>query len=246
MSIDGWTILLQAINFLILVWLLRRFLYRPVLAVIAAREAETTRTRAAAAEARTAAEAARQAVEVERATLAADRDRLTNEAVAAAEQQRAILLDKARGEAERLLNEARQRIANEREEALDALKARILDLGTGLSERLLRDIAAEATPLLFDRACAALDASASSGTGEGLTILLYAAVPIDESTLKDWTRRLSDTLGHPVSLSLRVEPDLVAGVELHFPTMVLTQSWRDALNRAREEMVRDEKSDAVA
>lgn len=246
MSIDGWTILLQAINFLILVWLLRRFLYRPVLAVIAAREAETARTRAAAAEARTAAESARQAVEAERATLAADRDRLTNEAVAAAEQQKVLLLDKARGEADRLLSDARERIAREREEALDALKARILDLGTGLSERLLRDIAAEATPLLFDRACAALAALPPPVSEAGTAIQLHAAVPIDGATLAIWTRLLSDTLGQPVSLTLRVDPDLVAGVELHFPSMVLTQSWRDALNRAREEMVRDEKSDAVA
>lgn len=246
MTIDGWTILLQTINFLILVWLLRRFLYRPVLAVIAAREAETARTRAAAAEARTAAEAARQAAEGERAKLAAERDRLTNEAVAAAEQQKALLLEKARGEADRLLSDARDRIAREREEALEALKTRILDLGTGLSERLLRDIAAEATPLLFDRACAALASLPSPVTGEGTAIQLHAATPIDDAMLAGWTRRLSEILGHPVSLTLRVDPDLVAGVELHFPDTVLSQSWRDALNRARQEMVRDEQPDAVA
>ena len=38
MLIDWFTVCAQAINFLILVWLLRRFLYRPVLAAIDARE----------------------------------------------------------------------------------------------------------------------------------------------------------------------------------------------------------------
>src|SRR5277367_4579663 len=38
MLIDWFTVGAQAINFLILVWLLRRFLYKPVLAAIDARE----------------------------------------------------------------------------------------------------------------------------------------------------------------------------------------------------------------
>jgi F-type H+-transporting ATPase subunit b len=40
MALDGWTIALQTVNFAILVWLLHRFLYRPVLRVIDARKAE--------------------------------------------------------------------------------------------------------------------------------------------------------------------------------------------------------------
>ncbi|AOH87284.1 hypothetical protein AWL63_24355 (plasmid) [Sphingomonas panacis] len=39
MHIDWWTLALQAINVLILVWLLARFLYRPVMKVIADRQA---------------------------------------------------------------------------------------------------------------------------------------------------------------------------------------------------------------
>ena len=76
MHIDGWTILLQAVNFLILVWLLRRFLYRPVLAVIAERQAATERARNEAEAARQAAEDARRALEDQRAALPAERDRL--------------------------------------------------------------------------------------------------------------------------------------------------------------------------
>src|SRR5580693_6836832 len=38
MPIDWFTVVAQAINFLILVWLLKRFLYRPILSAIDARE----------------------------------------------------------------------------------------------------------------------------------------------------------------------------------------------------------------
>ena len=42
MLIDWFTVGAQAINFLVLVWLLKRFLYRPVLAAIDAREKKVT------------------------------------------------------------------------------------------------------------------------------------------------------------------------------------------------------------
>jgi F-type H+-transporting ATPase subunit b len=43
MLIDWFTVGAQAVNFLILVWLLKRFLYRPVLAAVDAREEEDRR-----------------------------------------------------------------------------------------------------------------------------------------------------------------------------------------------------------
>jgi F-type H+-transporting ATPase subunit b len=40
MQFDWWTLALQTVNFLILVWLLHRFLYKPVLGIVDARRAE--------------------------------------------------------------------------------------------------------------------------------------------------------------------------------------------------------------
>ncbi|BCB26886.1 ATP synthase subunit b [Sulfurimicrobium lacus] len=48
MELDWTTFLLEAINFLVLVWILKRFLYRPVLDVIARRRAQIDQTLAAA------------------------------------------------------------------------------------------------------------------------------------------------------------------------------------------------------
>ena len=43
MSFSWWTFALQAINFLILVWLLRRFLFKPVMAIVVQRKEELAR-----------------------------------------------------------------------------------------------------------------------------------------------------------------------------------------------------------
>jgi len=48
MNFSWWTFALQAANFLILVWLLRRFLFKPVGAIVARRKEEIARAMAEA------------------------------------------------------------------------------------------------------------------------------------------------------------------------------------------------------
>ncbi len=249
MTIDGWTIALQTVNFLVLVWLLRRFLWRPVLAVIAAREAEEARIHTAAAAERTAAEEARRAVENDRAALEAERAGLLAEAHTAAEAERAALAKSAQAEADRLLADTRARLAQERADALAGLKDHAVTLAAALAGRLVADVAADATPVLFARACDALAAEPDERRahllppGEALTVV--AAHPVDAATRAAWGAHLSAVLGRPVPLDIHTDPALVAGVELHFPALVLAQSWRGVLDAAvAAERARKEPADA--
>ncbi|MBF5094797.1 hypothetical protein F1643_10185 [Azospirillum sp. INR13] len=249
MHIDGWTILLQAVNFLILVWLLRRFLYRPVLAVIAERQAATERVRTEAEAARRAAEAARRTLEDQRATLPAERDRLIAAARAEAEAERAALLDKARAEADHALEEARARLAEERAQALGALQRHAADLGTQLATRLLRDAPARAlTRPLLEEACAALEAlpaaqrhALADGT-DPVPVRIVAAGQLPDEDAARARDRLADALGRPVALELTEDPSLIAGVELHFAHSVVRRSWKQTLAEAKEEMTRHDSA----
>ncbi|TFG82893.1 MAG: F0F1 ATP synthase subunit B, partial [Chromatiales bacterium] len=110
MLIDWFTVLAQVVNFLILVWLLKRFLYRPILDAIDAREKRIARELAQA--------------DAKKAEAQKERDEFQhkNEAF---EQQRAALFgkatDEAKAERQRLLDDARQAadtLAARREEAL--------------------------------------------------------------------------------------------------------------------------------
>ncbi|MBP2306751.1 hypothetical protein GBZ48_05495 [Azospirillum melinis] len=257
MHIDGWTLLLQAVNFLILVWLLRRFLYRPVLAVIAERQAATERVRSEAEAARQAAEAARQSLEDQRTALPAERDRLIAAARAEAEAERAALLEKARGEAEHALEEARSRLAEERAQALEGLQRHAVDLGIRLATRLLRDApAAVLTVPLLDEACAAvesLSAPQRHALADGIDpvpVRLTIAAPLPEGDTARTRDRLATALGRSVALELVEDPSLIAGVELHFAHSVVRRSWKQALAEAKEEMTRHDSerhtADAVA
>jgi len=100
MLIDWFTVGAQALNFLILVWLMKRFLYKPVLRAINEREK------------RIAAELASADTKKVEAQKESDEFKHKNEEL---DQQRAALLskatDEAKAEGQRLLDEARKAAA---------------------------------------------------------------------------------------------------------------------------------------
>ena len=106
MSIDWITVGAQILNFLVLVWLLKRFLYRPILDGIDAREAEIAARMGEAAEVRQAAEATEAKYKAEVAALRASRSDMLAEVRVAAEQERDTLLADAR---KRMVSEQAER-----------------------------------------------------------------------------------------------------------------------------------------
>ena len=92
MRIDWWTLGLQTVNVLILIWILSRFLFRPVVAIIEQRQAAAAKLLGDAEAAKRQAVAAREAAEAESARIAAGRDNVLRQAAADAEVQRAAAL----------------------------------------------------------------------------------------------------------------------------------------------------------
>lgn len=113
MSIDWVTVAAQVANFLLLVWLLKKFLYRPILDGIEAREADIAQRMAAADAARLGAEQAQQEYQELQAKAAADHEALMEQTLAATEHQREELL--ARGRAQQVAEQQQWREYLERE-----------------------------------------------------------------------------------------------------------------------------------
>lgn len=131
MSIDWVTVLAQIANFLVLLWLLKRFLYRPILDGIDAREAQISKRMAAAEQAQQEAKAAESQYIKQRAQLVTEHDALLEKALAATEDQRDDLLAAARVKLEQEQQEWRKHLEHERQ----AFNTRLQQSG---SEALLR------------------------------------------------------------------------------------------------------------
>ena len=143
MSIDWVTVLAQIANFLVLLWLLKRFLYRPILDGIDAREAQISKRMAAAEQAQQEAKAAESQYIKQRAQLVTEHDALLEKALAATEDQRDDLLAAARVKLEQEQQDWRKHLEHERQ----AFNTRLQQNGTEallrLTRKALHDLADE-------------------------------------------------------------------------------------------------------
>ena len=143
MSIDWVTVLAQIANFLVLLWLLKRFLYRPILDGIDAREAQISKRMAAAEQAQQEAKAAESQYIKQRAQLVTEHDALLEKALAATEDQRDDLLAAARVKLEQEQQDWRKHLEHERQAFNTRLQQSGSDALLRLTRKALHDLADE-------------------------------------------------------------------------------------------------------
>ena len=250
MPFDWTTFALQTVNFAILVWLLHRFLYRPVLRVIDQRRTEIAKQYADAAAAEAAATTRLAEIETERAGIAAERDAVLQHAAAQAQDAAAARRAEGEREAAALLDEARKGLAAERQGALAEARNAAIDFGAEIARRLLAEIPAPLrTEAWLDRIechlaeATSLEKEALVGqlvNGARLEVVTPAALPVGSA--ETWRARLQRALGTGIAIDFDVDPGLVAGAELHFPNAVLRFSCRDALDAIRADIRPNDKS----
>ena len=141
MEIDWITVSAQVVNFLILVWLLKRFLYRPVLRAMERREAGITARLKAADERQAEADARLEDYRAHEASLARRRDDLLVAAQDEAGRLKHRLLDEARQEVDAMRADWQRQLEEEREAFLRRLGERSVVAVETLARQALHDLA---------------------------------------------------------------------------------------------------------
>jgi F-type H+-transporting ATPase subunit b len=223
MLIDWFTVGAQALNFLILVWLMKRFLYHPVLNAIDAREKRIATELANAAT--TAADAQREG----------DDFRHKNETF---DQQRAALLTKATADAnserDRLMADARTAATVSSAEQQEALRTDVENLHQAIARRTqqqvfaiarrtLQDVASasleERTTAVFTERVRALNGSAKAALAAALETasapaLVRSAFDLPAAQRTAIQGALAETFASTIAIRYETAPELVSGIEL--------------------------------
>jgi F-type H+-transporting ATPase subunit b len=247
MRLDWWTLGLQTINFAILVWLLHRFLYRPVLRLVDARKAEITQQYAAARESEQKANAHLVAIAAERTAIAGEREVALKTAATQAQELTEVCRAQATREAQTLLEGGRKTLASEREQALAEARHIALDLGADVAQRVLAQVPialrADAWIARIEQYLNALPGSErdvlTRQLTDGAALVVATPVALPEPISDLWRERLRRLLGDSMKVHFEVQPELIAGTELRFPTAVLRLSWQEALAAMRSEVDAD-------
>ena len=240
MHLDGWTIALQTANFAVLVWLLHRFLYKPVLAMIDARNTEIQLRYDAVKSAEDLAQARLASIETERSGIAAEHDAALKAAAAQAQEAADDRRARAEREAQALLYEARNTLAVERQRVLEEARCIALDLATALAQRLMAEVPmqlrAEAWIERIEQHLKSLSKSELDALAQGGSLKVVTAAPLPPETADLWRKRLRQLFGSGAVIEFDVDQELVAGAELHLANAVLRFSWQTTLAAMRSEV----------
>lgn len=242
MRIDEWTLALQAINVLILVWLLKRFLFRPVTDAIAARQAAAEALLADAAEAKTAAEAQQAALVARDEAFAQEAQRRRAEVRAGAEADRVRLVDKAREEAAALAAQAEAAARAEWARQQRVLEDEAAVLAATMAGKLLGRLPADSTTRpMFDTLLDRLRSLPEEDRRKLTQGELQAVTPqpLSDENQARYASALATALPGIRLGGFNVEPDLIAGFELRGGHALVRNSWRadldDLLGHVRQE-----------
>lgn len=241
MNFDWTTFLLEFLNFFILLWILRRFLYRPVLEVIAARQRKIEGQLREADNARTEAHAARE--DCEGRLAAWEREKALAHAALekdiAAERERllaGVAEDVAEARARRQAQEER-----ERQEWTRLAEQQALELGGRFVVKLLERVASpELEGRLVSVALADFpDLPAEEAeklraalADDGLEVA--SAFPLSDGQKAALAEAFAGLAGRPVAPLFREDAGLLAGLRIHAGPWVLGANLRDELKFFRD------------
>ncbi len=133
-----WSLLVQAVNFGLLLLILRRFLYRPVLAKLEERSHAIKKSLAEAQAAQAEAEHQRAEHKKQLQAAYAEAQSIREAALKEAGEEQRRLVEGARAEAGRLVEGARAEIEQDVRRAKQELRKEVGDLAVAVAERLIR------------------------------------------------------------------------------------------------------------
>jgi F-type H+-transporting ATPase subunit b len=241
MTLDWWGLGLQAINVLILVWLLSRVFWRPVAGAITRRQEAAQAMLDEGKTAQAKADAALAEVVVTRGGIAAERDAILAEAKTAADTVAKATLKDAQTKADAMIAAAHTAIDRDGNTARKENATRAAELSVEIAARLLArfDTAEVQAAFLVQLVEAIADMSAADRKAlmaSDADIEIVTATNMEGAESVKIERAVKDALGGTPSLHVVTDHSLIAGLELRSGRFVLHNSWRADLESILKEV----------
>src|SRR6202021_2849165 len=223
MLIDWFTVGAQAVNFIILVWLLKRFLYKPILNAIDAREKRIATELAEAGAREAQAQKSRDEFDERNKQFDQDRNALMAKATLEIKAEHERLLDDARKAANDLLSEQRAAARSDATALMDQIMRLAASEIFDVARRALSDLASvtleERLGEIFTRRLREMKPDAKQLLDLELKAPHSAAVVRSRFSLATQERAtiqnaLNETFAANIRLAFEAAPDSVCGIEL--------------------------------
>lgn len=245
MEINWVTVAAQIVNFLLLVWLLQKFLYGPVVKAMARREEQVLKRKTDAEAEKEAAAKAHQALDAARAQLAADRETLLAEARKEAEKLRREIEGEARSETDAMRRAWFDQLASEQDEFLTDIRQKGADAIVDACRAALKGLADESleqkivttfTDKLESIPAASWTKITEAAQRHGGEVKIESAFPLAVEDQLRISESLHKVLGPAVGIGFAESGDLVAGIRLRADSQIIEWSFNSYLEQLASRM----------
>lgn len=238
MLIDWFTVVAQVINFLILVWLLKRFLYRPILDAIDAREKRIAAELAEAEAKKNDAMKERDEFLHKNEELDKQRSVLMNQMMDEVKTEHLRLLDMARQESDDLRVKLQEELRREQSSMSEELSRRTREEVFAIARKTLSDLAGATleermTEIFLQRLRELNDAemmglkSAFKVSSQPLIVRTAFILPVEQRHVIETA--IKEILGEEKNVKFETAPDLVSGIEIRTNGQKIAWSIADYL-----------------
>jgi len=221
--VDWFTVGAQALNFLILVGLLKRLLYKPILTAIDTRERRIAKELADADVKRAEAQKQRAEFQHKNEEFEQQRAALLSQATDAANVERQRLIEQASQAADALAAKRKETLTNDVQSLIQAIRGRtqqqvfiiarkaLMDLATSSLEERVVDVFTRRLREL-DVAAKAVLANALKSASEPALVRSAFDLPADQHTAIQ--NALNETFSAQIPVRFQTAPELIGGIEL--------------------------------
>jgi F-type H+-transporting ATPase subunit b len=223
MLIDPFTVIAQVVNFLVLVWLLKRFLYKPILHAIEEREQRVAAQLEEAATKKAEAQKEREDFQHKNDLLDQQRAALLSKAAEEANSERQRLLEEARKEADALRSKRQEALRNEQRNLSREIIRRTQHEVFAIARKVLADLAAtsleERMADVFVRRLRELNGEEKDRLTPAPNATPHPAIVCSTFDLSPTQRAaiesaVKDSLAPATQVQFEITPELVSGIEL--------------------------------
>ena len=222
MLIDWFTVGAQALNFIILVWLLKRFLYKPILDAVEAREKRIAAELADADAKKAEAQKERDEFQHKNEQFDQQRAALLSKATDDAKAERQLLIEEARKAADALSAKRQEMLRTDAHNLSQAIRRRTQQEVFAIARKALTELATasleERMGEVFMRRLRTMDSKVREGLAGALKTasepaLVRSAFDLPAEQRAAIQKALNETFSTEVQVRFETAPDLVSGIE---------------------------------
>lgn len=247
MEINWFTVVAQIINFFILIWLLKRFLYKPILNAIDERESKIAAQLKDAEVKKAEAKKEQEDFQQKNVTFDLEKKERTDKMVLETKEERQKLLDQARKDAEALAKNleksAKEKQLNQqlelnkkiREEVFAVSRKALSDLASVNFEEQLTQVFIRRLKELKEKELKELKAAFKDSSD---AIFVKSALNLSKKQQNELKKAIDTILGADTALKFEESPALIGGIELSTQEYKLAWSISEYLNAFENEVAK--------